>query len=353
MTPVVVMGWEELYWELTSNNYVHAVIILAISIVIARLVVSFFKKYIEIHVKKTKNKLDDKIVHRIETPIIAIILLVGAQLALRKIVMSTAVFENAINSIIVFVITYMFIGVSHVVIHYWEKMKKNASDEFHEEIMPLIKSLTKILMVMIATMIILQIWGVQVGTLLASLGIAGIILGFAFKDTLGNIFGGISLIVDNSIHKKDVIRLSDGQIGEVIEVNLRSTKLKTLEEDYLIIPNGILGNEKFVNLAQPNPQYRLIIPVNVVYGVNVKKTKEILMSVLKNRKDLAKSPKSTCMLSKLGEYSLEFNLYIYIKDYKMRYQSTDEITTDVYNALRKKKIEIAYPTKVVLNDKHK
>ena len=82
-------------------------------------------------------------------------------------------------------------GKNFTIWYYWRRTKKvQKNEEFHDEIIPLMRSLAKILFLMIAIILVLQFWGVQVGTLLASIGVIGIILGFAFQDTMKNIFGG-------------------------------------------------------------------------------------------------------------------------------------------------------------------
>lgn len=339
------MGWA--IDILVGNIYLKAFLILITCIIIAKFTFVVFK-LIVYHMLK-KSKLKQSVVLKIETPIIVVIILAGFELAIQAITNSTNLFENFIDSVIIFVIAYMFIAVIKTIITYWAKAhnNKHKHKEFHGEMLPLIKSLSKILLLGIATLMTLQIWGVQVGALLASLGIMGIILGFAFQDSLKNIFGGISLTTDNSLNKGDIIKLDSGEVGEVIEITLRSTKIKTFDDDFLIVPNGQLSNSTFHNYAQPTPTVRITIPINVAYGSDVKKVKEVLLETIKGREDILLLPPRDVRFMKMDDYSLKFDFIFFISNYPNRFTMIDEVTTLAYDALRNNNIEIPFPTRTI------
>lgn len=339
------MGWELDF--LVGNIYLKAFLILLTCVIIAKFTYVAFNLIVKRMLKK--SKLKKSVVLKIETPIIVVIILAGFELAIRAISTSTNLFKNFIDSVIIFVIAYMFIAVVKTIITYWAKAYNNEHKhkEFHGEMLPLIKSLSKILLLGIATLMTLQVWGVKVGALLASLGIAGIILGFAFQDSLKNIFGGISLTTDNSLNKGDVIKLESGEVGEVVEITLRSTKIKTFDDDFLIVPNGQLSNSAFHNYAQPTPTVRVTIPINVSYGSDVKKVKEILLDTIRDREDILLLPPRDVRFVLMDDYSLKFDFIFFISDYRNRFTIIDEVTTLAYNALRENNIEIPFPTRTI------
>ena len=342
---------ESFIHPLLANSYINAVIILLVCIIIAKLTIVFFKRVVEKFIERSNSQVNGKIIHKLESPIIIIILLAGLLLAAREATNSLFFFENLIHSIIIFIILYMVIGVSNILVDYWLKIKHQQSQQesFHAEIVPLIKSLAKILFFFIAIALVLQLWGVQVGGIVASFGVIGVILGFAFQDSMKNIFGGIALTSDNSFEKHQVIRLDSGEIGEVVEINLRSTKIKTFDNDYLIVPNGMLANSKIANLAQPTATIRVLVPVSVAYGSDVEHVKKTLLNTLKGEKSVLKFPKRTVRFMKMADYSLDFDFLFYISDYRERYFMIDRITTKVYDALNTEGIEIPFPTRSIYN----
>ncbi len=351
------MGWiSEAYIFIIGNKYWHALAIILLAIILSELLMLFFKKVVERIAKKTRTKEDNKIVMRIESPIIILVLLVGVELALRRMIDSVNFFGNLVNTAIVFVVTYIFARVIGVVLEYWRQNKthdKARDSRFHEEVVPLMKSLSNILLALIATMVTLQLWGVQVGALLASVGVIGVILGFAFQDTMKNIFGGIALISDDSLRQHDVIKLETGEVGEIVEMSLRAVKIKTYDNDYVLVPNGILANSLFINYAQPTHTIRILVPISVAYGSDVAKVREVLLSVLRNRTDILKYPKREVRFMKMGDYALEFDFLFYINDYRNKFIMMDQITTLAYNALQDADIEIPFPTRTVYQSKQK
>ncbi len=334
--------------NLIENIYLRAGVILLLCFLVAKLALLFFKKFIPSIIEKSKVK--KKVVLKLETPIFMIIILAGVELAVRQVNSSMLSFYHLIDSIIIFVIAYIFVGLINILLDNWHKLHENHYHRaYHAELLPLIKSLSRLTLYGVAFVLTLQIWGIQVAALLASLGVIGVVLGFAFQDSFKNIFGGISLTLDDSIRKGDVIKLDSGEIGEVLEINLRSTKIQTFDNDTLIVPNGLLANSKFRNYAQPTPEIRIVIPVSVAYGSDVKKVKEVLLSTIKDREDILLLPPRDVRFVKMNDFSLDFDFVFYISDYHNRLTMIDEITTASYNALRNAGIEIPFPTRTVYN----
>ncbi len=335
-----------------SSNYAHAIIILLLFLIGARILLYFFKHVVERIAKKSKSPVGNKVVVKMETPLVVIMILVGIQLSAKRILENGILFENLLNTVMVVILTLMSIAITNIIITFWAKNREHQdNNEFHQEVQPLVKSLSKLLLAAIGIVVILQMWGVQVGTTLASLGVIGVVLGFAFQDTMKNIFGGISLIVDDSIHKKDVIRLESGESGEIVEVNLRSTKIKTFDSEYLIIPNGVLSNTKIINLAYPTSTLRIDIPVSVAYGSDPAHVKETLLAVLREHEQVLKFPKREIRFLKMGEYSLDFMILFYISNYRDKFMMEDLITAAAYNALREENIQVPFPARAIYKGK--
>lgn len=341
----MIMGWDfSLLW---TNNYFKAILILFGSLALAKILLFIFKTYIEKYFSKVHQIYEKQIFSKIELPIIIVIILVGFQLSIHQILSSTSAFENLLLTSIVIVITVMFMSLTTIVLRHLQKSEKEGSPEFHDEMFPLMNSLIKIIFVFVALLVILQLWGVKVGALLASLGVAGVILGFAFRDSLVNIFGGIALVSDDSFKKGDIVRLDSGEMGEVVEMGLRSTKIKTFDSEYLVIPNGLLATTKFINMARPTNTLRIVIPVSVVYGSRPEEVEEVLLEAIKGRSDVLKFPKREVRFTKMADYSLDFELIFYISDYKDMFTMKSEVTRLVYNLLNERGIEIPFPTRTI------
>lgn len=347
------MGGEWFYLRdfIMRNEVLYPLVILAITVVLARTSLFVFEGLLKLFTKKSKT-FNHKLIAVIERPAVTLIVLVGIELAIRKILLEDQNFSSIILTGIIVILSYALMRVGGLILENWSlKMSHTKGEEFHSEILPLLKSVVNIVLTLLGFVLVLQAWRVDIPTVLTSLGVVSVLLGFAFQQTLGNVFGGISLIMDNSFHKGDLIQLEDGQIGEVMEINLRSTKIKNFDYESIIIPNGQLTNQKIVNLAQPTPTVRIKIPVSVAYGSDPVYVKDVLHESLQRHPDVLKMPKRLVRFVGLGESSIDFELYFYINDYKKIWNIKDEILTQVYKDLYAHDIEIPFPIRTVVQAK--
>lgn len=349
------MGGEWFYVKdlVVQNELLHPLVILVITIILARTLLYVFEGLLKLFSKKSKT-FNHKLIAVIERPAIVMIILVGAELAIEKILVEHQGFSSFIISSLIVITTYILIRIGGIILENWSaKMSQLKGNEFHSEILPLLKSITTIVLTLLGFVLVLQAWHVDIPTVLTSLGVVSVILGFAFQQTLSNVFGGISLIMDNSFRKGDLIQLEDGQIGEVLEISLRSTKIKNFDSESIFIPNGKLANDKIVNLAQPTPTVRIKIPVSVAYGSDPIHVKEVLHESLQRHPDILKMPKRIVRFVSLAESGLDFELYFFINDYKKLWDIRDEVLTQVYKDLYKYGIEIPFPIRTIVSAKSK
>ncbi len=333
-----------------GNEYAYALTVLAITLILARAVLSILEGLVKLVHKHIR--LEYKTLSVIETPVVLLIVLSGLELAVKSVLIINDLFTKSMLSIIIIILTYILIRASDILLGVWSiKMTKEKGQEFHSEILPLTRSVTTIVLIIVGVIIVLQLWGVEVGTFVTSLGIAGIVLGFALKDTLGNIFGGMSLIVDNSFKKGDLIQLESGEVGEVMEINLRSTKLKNFDSETIIVPNGQLANTKIINLAQPTPTVRVRIPVGVAYGSDPSFVRQVLHDAMGGHKDILKMPKRIVRFIGLGDYSLDFEVLFYISNYSEMYRIKDEVLEALYKSLTDNGVEIPFPIHTLIRSK--
>ena len=335
----------------TANKYLHSLIILVIFFVMSQLVVFISQKIILRLTKKTKTEIDDLIVARINKPISLILLLVGFRLAIIPHRISGNILdliEHGISSLIIAVITYIAIVVVNIFISNWgQKFASRTESKFDDEIVILFQRFSKIVLSFVGLIFILQVWGIEVGPLLASLGIAGIAVAFALQSTLGNIFGGISLIVDRSITVNDFIKMDDGTQGFVIDIGLRSTKIRSIDGDLIIMPNGKLADSKIYNYHKPLPTTRVTVDFGVEYGSDAEKVKKIALSELGSIKMALKEPAPQVIFDELGDFAIKFKAFFWVSSIEKKPEAKEAAVNAIYNALNKNKIGIPFPTRTV------
>ena len=143
-----------------------------------------------------------------------------------------------------------------------------------ESILIIMQRITRILLVIVALVVALALFGLNVTTTLAGLGIGGLAVALAAQKTLENLIGGLSLLMDKAVHVGDFCRIGD-QLGTVEDVGLRSLKLRTLDQTLLIVPNGSLAQMQFGNMTG-----RRKLLINQTFALRIETEVEQLRFVL-------------------------------------------------------------------------
>jgi len=224
-----------------------------------------------------------------------------------------------------------------------KRISNKTHSKTNEAMAQLIKGLLKVLLVFASIVYLLGIWGIEVTPLLAGLGVGGIAIAFALQSSLGNVFGGISMILDKSVNVNDLVNLEDGTSGKITHIGLRSTRVKTFDNEIVIVPNSKLSESNIKNVAQPEPKTRVVIPFGVVYGSDINKVKKLILDEIKKIKGITNPEDAHVKFLEMGDHALLFKAYFYVETFDIKLSALDEANTRIYNALNKAKIEIPFP----------
>lgn len=341
----------ELLNKITANRYLQSLILLSLFFVMSQIVVFVSQKIILKLTKRTKTDIDDLIVAKTNKPISLILLLIGLRLAIipHSIQQNLLdITEHLISTLIIAIVTYIVVVVFDILISNWgKKFASKTESKVDDDIVILFQRFSRISVSFIGVIFILDAWGIKVGPLLASLGIAGIAVAFALQNTLGNIFGGVSLIVDRSVRVDDFIRLDDGTDGFVTDIGLRSTKIKSKDGDLIIIPNGKLADSKIYNYHRPLPTTRVTVEFGVKYGSDTESVKKIVLNEINKIREVMKEPLPQVIFNELGEFALKFKAYFWVSSIEKKMEAKEAAVAAIYNALNKNKIIIPFPTRTV------
>lgn len=337
--------------KLAYNPYFDSFLILVLFFILSRLFVLIATKIILKLTKKTKTNVDDLIVIKTSGPISLILLSIGLRLALLPLDVRQPVadiIENVLASAIVLLITYIVIVVVDIFIDNWGmKVAAKTRSTFDDELVPVFHRFTRIFLSIIGLLFVLTAWGIEIGPLLASLGIAGVAIAFALQSTLGNIFGGISLIADKSIRVGDVIKIDSETSGTVVDVGLRSTKIRTADNEMVTVPNGKLADSKILNYLHPDPSIRITVDFGVEYGSSTDKVRKVVLGELKKILVITGQPEPRVVMDEMGDSALKFKALFWVKNFDQKVDTRFLATEKIYNALAKNKIGIPFPTRTV------
>ena len=329
-----------------SNPYLLSLGIILIFGLLAKILLFVFSLYLRKIAHKTTTKVDDLIFDNTRKPLFYLVAVYGFKLALLNLEIN-GVWSRIINTLMAVVFIFILSRVLDIIIETWGYgFAKQTKTNIDEVLLPLFHRASKVIFVVILMMWVLHLWNIDITPYLAGVGISGIVLGLALQDSLKNVFGGVSLIMDKSFNLDDTIQLESGELGRIQEIGLRSTKLLTPDNELIFVPNGQLANMRIRNLAQPNPKLRKTVDFSVDYGTDVEKVKKVVMQSIHKMKEVYEDPAPHVIFVEMGDYGLKFKARFWV-DWNKGYDAWVEATGVIYEALQKAKIDIPYPTHTV------
>ncbi len=324
------------------NKYVQAAVIIVVAIVLAKLVLFVFSRYLQRIAGKTKTKVDDLIFENTKRPLFYLVLVYGVKFALVPLGINGVV-DKIINSLLAVVFVFILSRSLDVIIETWgTSFAKKTKTKIDEVLLPLFHKASKVIFVIIAVLWVLAIWEIDITPYLAGAGIIGLVLGMALQDSLKNVFGGVSLLLDKNFHIGDPIQLESGELGSVNEIGLRSTKILTFDNEVIFIPNGQLANMRIRNYVKPNTKIRKIVEFGVAYGSDVENVKKVVLGAMKKVKDISDDPYMDVIFTSMGDSALLFKARFWV-DWEVAYSKWLEVTQAIYSVLEKEGIEIPFP----------
>jgi MscS family membrane protein len=208
----------------------------------------------------------------------------------------------------------------------------------------------KVLTVIIIGVMIISL-GARLGlptySLITGVGIGGIAVALAGREALSNIIGTIMIILDRPFKLGDYIVLSEGERGEVAEVGLRSTRIRTRDDILISIPNSVIANAKMINESAPIPMSRIRIKVGVAYGSDLKTVEQILIRIAEQNETVLPDPAPRVRFRRFGDSSLELELLCWIDPPELKGRIVHELSWAIHEEFQNQGIEIPFPQRDV------
>ena len=332
------------------SSYPRAFVIFFVLLILLRIGLYIVQKVFVKITSKTKSDLDDIILQKSNKPLTYIALLVSLIVALQDIV-----FESGVGGI-VFNILYTLLAVSsgylvfHIVdislMRVWKRISEQTESNIDDTIGQLVHEVLRITLILIIGIFILNIWGVEIGPFLAGLGIAGIAVALALQPTLANVFSGISIVLDGTFKVGDVIEVN-GMSGEVYQISLRTSRIKSFDNEMIIIPNSVMAGSTVKNFFQPDISIRVNIEFGVEYGVDPEYIKKIVLEDVEKIDIIDKEKDVQVIFLEMADSSLNFKVRFWVDDIAKKWPAHQEAITRVYRRLYKEGIGIPYPQSTI------
>ncbi len=335
--------------NISSSPFTNAFISILVFLAIATVVDIFIDKGLRKITSRTSMALDDRILDTVHRPVSYTIALVGVLLAVEYLSPGERAGLYARGSLYTLIILIWTFSVIRIANAFAEDAFARDADVtgLSKDLLPLLENVLKIVVFVVSVAVILSVWKINVTPLLASAGIVGAGLAIAAKDTVANLFGGISVFMDRPFRVGDYIVLDQQERGEVVSIGLRSTRIKTRDHIQVVIPNAIIANSKIVNESAPLPYFRVKIPVGVAYGSDIDLVQKTLLEIAQGNSHVVTEPEPRIRFRQFGDSALMFELLSWVTESAVRGLAIHEINCEIYGKFAELKIAIPFPQRDV------
>jgi small-conductance mechanosensitive channel len=201
-------------------------------------------------------------------------------------------------------------------------------------------------------LIILTVLGISVTPLITALGVGGLAVALALQPTLANLFAGIHIMMEQAVRVGDFIKLESGQEGYVEDITWRTTRIRMLPNNMVVIPNGTLSQSIVTNYYLPEKRMSLLIPVSVSYASDPEIVERILIEEAKNAVGeipglLGEPEPFVRFIPGFGDSSLDFTLICQVGEFVDQFLAQHELRKRIFKRLRREEIEIPFPQRTV------
>jgi small-conductance mechanosensitive channel len=300
--------------------------------------------------EQTQHTFDDILASVFTTPLILFLLGLGLSFyldAIPDLPKKWVKYSDAILILLFVLAGYLF--VDRLMMEILRRYSKKV--DFISSSAGVIKTLYRAVILGFIFLIILDRLKITITPFLASLGIGGLVVALALQDTLSNFFSGIYIFFDKPIRIGDYIKLDSGQEGYVAQIGWRSTRIRMLPNNILIIPNAKLVNSQITNFYLPEQELAVLVQVGVSYESDLetveKVTIEVAKEILQEVEGGVKEFEPFIRYHTFSDFSINFTVILRAKEYVNRYLLIHEFIKRLHKRYQQEGIEIPFPIRTV------
>ena len=320
-----------------------SVAVLALSYVAARLTSHLLGRIVARRGSGPRS-VRHELVDALDGPVSHTLFLIGARVAVHRAPLPSTV-QAGLDSVL-FVIGVVLVAValsrSYRIFLAWYAARPQVpgGNDLAREFNPLFSMAGTIFIGLLAVITVLQRFGVNVASLVVSLGVGSLAIGLAAQDTLSNMFAGFTLMLDRPFRAGDRIQLASGETGDVEAIGMRATLIRTPDETTLVVPNSVLVKERLVNLSRPTRSVTARLDVGVAYGSDLERAKRILAEAARSSDLVDATREPVVTVNRFGEHAVHARLTFWVNDYTQQGLALDAVHVEAYRRLAEAGIEI-------------
>jgi MscS family membrane protein len=335
------------------NELLIAVLILVAAVALSWFVGILVNFVVKRYAAKTTTKLDDVIIQSVRLPIRIVIIVIGIQMALARLSFMPEDWQVGISNIFFVVYLMLFYIALYILIGgladwYGNEVVFNTETELDDKFLTFFRSLSRIVVSLIAFVVLLGHFGIEPSALVTTMGIGTLAVALAAQETLSDFISGFMIMLDQPFSIGDRVELQEiNTWGDVVEVGLRSTRILTRDNRLVTVPNSVIGKGLIVNYSDPSTVYRVQTHVGVAYGTDLEEARSIMIEAMKEESWVMLDKPIEALMLEFGENALTFRVRCWIENYVETRRVLDKMNSALYRALCKAEIDIPAPRRDV------
>jgi small-conductance mechanosensitive channel len=331
------------------NFAISALIVVAGYLVVTWLILSILRRL----VRRTETDFDDRLLEAIGSDVRWLVTIFTLSFATQRLTFLGAELKALLVDV------YFLLGLVVVVrmvidligMADKEAIKRAALEGREDELAPVITLLTRVgrvLVVVIAVGILLSRLGIDVTAVAAAIGLGGLAISLAAKDTIADAIAGFIILVDRPFRIGDRIEIQEvGTWGDVVDIGLRTTRIRTRDNRMVIVPNSTIGANQVINYTYPDPRYRIQTHVGVSYGTDIEMARRLIVETVQHVEGVLREKPVDALYIEMGDSAMIFRVRWWIGSYQDTRRMFDRVHTVLQQALDEAGIESPFPTQTL------
>jgi MscS family membrane protein len=212
----------------------------------------------------------------------------------------------------------------------------------------LLSRLGRVLVVLLGLSVLLSYFGVNVTAFATVLGLGGLAISLAAQDTIADAIAGFIILLDQPFRIGDRIEIQEVDTwGDVVEIGLRTTRIRTRDNRMVIVPNSVIGKNQVINYTYPDPQYRIETHVGIAYGTDIEAARQIIVDTVQQVEGVLPDRPVDALYVEMGDSAMVFRVRWWIESYRDTRRMFDKVHTALQHALDEAGIECPFPTQTL------
>jgi len=299
---------------------------------------------------RTTTQIDDLLIHALRGPFMMWVLILGLHLAAQSSALPVRVTAIIAKTLLILWTVSLTLVAARLVgsfIRHYGRAIHGALP-----VTTITQNLASMAVVVAGLLILLNTLGISITPILTALGVGGLAVALALQDTLSNLFAGFYVSLAGQVRVGDYVKLDGGEEGYVTDISWRSTTLRALPNNLIVVPNAKLAQAILTNYNLPEKRMSLLIPVGVSYDSDPERVEQILIeeAILGASEIpglLAEPAPFVRFIPGFGDSSLDFTLICQVSEFVDQYLAQHELRKRIFKRFRREGIEIPFPIRTV------